>query len=223
MMDCKKALAQNNNDLEAASEFLRKKGLASAGKKAGRVAAEGVVTSYIHAGSSLGVLLELNCETDFVAKGDQFKELADDLAMQVAACSDADFVSMDDIPESVKAAELTAEMQKEDLLTKPENIREKIATGRVQKTMAAKCLLEQPFIKDTSKTTDMVIKEAIATLGENIKLRRFERFNLGEGIEKKEDDFAAEVAAQTGMAQAARLVCLLVKFWQIAAYGRVAR
>jgi len=203
MMDCKKALAESGGDLEAAAAYLRKKGLASADKKSGRVAAEGEVSAYIHAGARLGVLLEVNCETDFVARGDAFKELVADLAMQVAACPDVTVVSVDDLPSDWVAKETAAEMAKEDILSKPEAIREKMVEGRVAKLKNTRALLEQPFIKDTDKTVGTVVKEAVATLGENIKVRRFSRFVLGEGLEKRSTDLAAEVAQQTAAMQAA--------------------
>jgi len=194
MMDCKKALAANNNDVQAASEYLRKKGLASADKKAGRTAAEGMVTSYIHAGSRLGVLVEVNCETDFVARGDRFKELAADIAMQIAACPSVEYVSMDDVDPAAVAKEREIEMGKEDLASKPEAIRSKIVEGRVQKIFAEKCLVNQDYIKNTDITVEQLLKSAISEVGENMTIRRFERFNLGEGIEKKSMSFADEVA-----------------------------
>ena len=198
MMDCKKALAECGGDVEKASEFLRKKGLASADKKAGRVAAEGAVGAYIHAGSRLGVIVEVNCETDFVARGEVFKALVNDVAMQIAACPDVRFVASGDVPAAVLERERALEMQKEDLASKPENIRAQIVDGRVAKIGKEMALMEQQFIKDTSKTVAEHIKEQIATIGENIQVRRFDRFVLGEGVEKKVVDFAAEVAAQTG-------------------------
>ena len=198
MMDCKKALGETGGDIEAAKEWLRKKGLASADKKAGRVASEGSVQSYIHAGSRLGVLVEINCETDFVARGEKFKELVNDMAMQIAACPDVTVVSTSDVPAEVLERERAIEMEKEDLKNKPEDIRGKIVQGRLDKIAKELALMEQPFIKDTSKTVAEHIKEQIAGIGENIGVRRFEKYNLGEGIQKKEVDFAAEVAEQTG-------------------------
>ena len=198
MMDCKKALAQNGGDIDAAQEFLRKKGIAKAEKKAGRVAAEGVIASYIHAGARLGVLMEINCETDFVARGEKFQELAKDMAMQVAACPDVTCVKTDDVDPAFLAKERELEMQKEDLQAKPENIREKIVEGRIAKIAKEQALYEQDFVKDPSKTVGTVIKEAIASIGENIQVRRFERIVLGEGIEVEEKDLASEVAAITG-------------------------
>ena len=198
MMDCKKALAENGGDMEAAAAFLRAKGLASADKKAGRVAGDGAVGAYIHAGSRLGVLIEVNCETDFVARGDAFKALVADLAMQVAACSDVTCVSVEDVDPAFLAAQREAEAAREDLLSKPEAIRAKIVEGRVAKIATDAALLEQPFIKDTDVSVGDHVKACVAAVGENIQVRRFVRFNLGEGLEKRVDDFAAEVAAQTG-------------------------
>jgi len=198
MMDCKKALKMNNNDIEKASEWLRQKGMASAEKKASRIAAEGGVGSYIHAGSRIGVLVEVNCETDFVAKGDAFKSILEDMAMQIAACPNVNCVSPDDIDQAWVAKEKEIEMGKEDLQSKPENIREKMVEGRIAKMVNEAALLKQPYIKDSSKTVEDMIKEQIATIGEKISIRRFERFNLGEGLEKRNEDFAAEVAAQMG-------------------------
>lgn len=198
MMDCKKALAENNGDLEEATAWLRKKGMASADKKQSRIAAEGAVVSYIHAGSRIGVLLELNCETDFVARGDRFKTLAQDLAMQVAACPEVEYVNPSDADQEMVARERAIEMQKEDLLSKPEQIREKIVNGRIEKLVNEKALVTKDFIKDPSISVEELVKAATAEIGEKISIRRFMRFNLGEGIEKRENDFAAEVAAATG-------------------------
>ncbi|KAK9855474.1 hypothetical protein WJX84_009856 [Apatococcus fuscideae] len=199
MMDCKKALAMNQGDQQAAADFLRAKGLARADKKASRAATEGAIGAYIHAGSRLGVLLEVNCETDFVARGDKFKELLSDLAMQVAASPPAvNVVSKDDVPAADLDKEREMELQKEDLQQKPEHIRSKIVEGRVAKIVNERALLEQDFIKDPKKKVSEVIKESVAVIGENIQIRRFSRFFLGEGMEKRSQDFAAEVAAQTG-------------------------
>ncbi|GAQ84335.1 Mitochondrial translation elongation factor EF-Ts [Klebsormidium nitens] len=199
MMDCKKALAECDNDVEKARELLRKKGLASAEKKSSRLAAEGAIGSYIHDGR-IGVLVEVNCETDFVARGDKFKELLEDVAMQVAACPQVTVVSPDDVPAEIVAKEREIELGKEDLASKPEAIREKIVDGRMAKRVNELALLEQPYIRDDKQKLRDVIQAAVATIGENIQVRRFVRFNLGEGIEKKSVDFAAEVAAQTGKA-----------------------
>ncbi|EFJ50868.1 hypothetical protein VOLCADRAFT_120525 [Volvox carteri f. nagariensis] len=199
MMDCKKALAECNNDMEKATEWLRMKGLASADKKAGRVAAEGVIASYIHPGSRLGVLLEVNCETDFVAASEKFNELVNYIAMGIVAGQNVQYVSADDIPAEVFEREKQIEMGREDLKNKPEAIRAKIAEGRAKKIAQEMCLLDQPFLTDPSKTVADAIKEAIAAIGEKISVRRFIKYQLGEGLEKKSNDFAAEVAAATGM------------------------
>ncbi|KAK4759769.1 hypothetical protein SAY87_022900 [Trapa incisa] len=196
MMDCKKALAETGGDLVKAQEFLRKKGLASAEKKAARVTAEGRIGSYIH-DSRIGVLVEVNCETDFVSRGEIFKELVDDLAMQVAACPQVQYLVTEDVPTEYVSKEKEIEMQKEDLLSKPKNIREKIVDGRIRKRLEELALLEQPYIKNDKVVVKDWVKQTIATIGENIKVKRFVRFNLGEGLEKKSQDFAAEVAAQT--------------------------
>ncbi|KAK9102766.1 hypothetical protein Sjap_020020 [Stephania japonica] len=196
MMDCKKALAETGGDITKAQEFLRKKGLASADKKASRATAEGRIGSYIH-DSRIGVLVEVNCETDFVSRGDIFKELVDDLAMQVAACPQVEYLVSDDVPEEIVNKEKEIEMQKEDLLSKPEQIRSKIVEGRIRKRLEDLTLLEQPYIKNDKVVVKDWVKQTIATIGENIKVKRFVRYNLGEGLEKKSQDFASEVAAQT--------------------------
>ncbi|KAL6221103.1 hypothetical protein ACLB2K_008855 [Fragaria x ananassa] len=196
MMDCKKALSESGGDIVKAQEFLRKKGLASADKKASRVTAEGRIGSYIH-DSRIGILLEVNCETDFVSRGDIFKELVDDLAMQAAACPQVQYVTTEDVPEEFVNKEREIEMQKEDLLSKPEQIRSKIVDGRIKKRLDELALLEQPYIKNDKVVVKDWVKQTIATIGENIKVKRFVRFNLGEGLEKRSQDFAAEVAAQT--------------------------
>lgn len=195
-MDCKKALSETGGDIVKAQEFLRKKGLASAEKKASRATAEGRIGSYIH-DSRIGVLVEVNCETDFVSRGDIFKELVDDLAMQVAACPQVQYLVTEDVPEDIVNKEKEIEMQKEDLLSKPEQIRSKIVEGRIKKRLDELALLEQPYIKNDKVVLKDWVKQTIATIGENIKVKRFVRYNLGEGLEKKSQDFAAEVAAQT--------------------------
>lgn len=194
-MDCKKALSETGGDIVKAQEFLRKKGLASAEKKASRATAEGRIGSYIH-DSRIGVLVEVNCETDFVSRGDIFKELVDDLAMQVAACPQVQYLVTEDVPEETVNKEREIEMQKEDLLSKPEQIRSKIVEGRIRKRLEELALLEQPYIKNDKMVVKDWVKQTIATIGENIKVTRFVQYNLGEGLEKKSQDFAAEVAAQ---------------------------
>ncbi len=198
MMDCKKALQETDGDLQKAIEWLRQKGITSAAKKEGRVAAEGLVESYIHTGGRVGVLVEINCETDFVARRDEFKSLARDIAMQIAACPNVEVVRTSEIPEESIAREREIEMGREDLAKKPENIRAKIVDGRIEKRLKELSLVDQPYIKDQNITIEELIKQSVATLGENIQVRRFSRFTLGEGIEKKEENFAEEVAAQTG-------------------------
>lgn len=198
MMDCKKALTESDGDMTKAMEWLRQKGISSAGKKQGRVAAEGLVDSYIHTGGRIGVLVEVNCETDFVARNDQFKELVRNIAMQIAACPNVEYVKVDDIPKAVTAKEKEIEMGRDDLEGKPDNIKEKIVSGRIGKRLNEISLLPQPYIRDQSITVEELVKQNIAQLGENIQIRRFVRFVLGEGIEKEESNFADEVAAQTG-------------------------
>jgi len=195
MMDCKKALVATDGDIEKAIDELRTKGLASAAKKASRVASEGAVTSYIHAGGRIGVLVEVNCETDFVGKTAEFKQLAYDIAMQIAA-SNPDYVSREDVPEQVIAHEkevLRAQALEEG---KPEKVIDKMVEGRLDKFYKERCLLEQQFIKDSDKTVQQLIHEHVAKIGENINVRRFARYELGQGIEKEQGDFAAEVMAQ---------------------------
>jgi elongation factor Ts len=195
MMDCKKALNETEGNLDKALEWLRKKGIASAEKKSGRVAAEGSIGSYIHTGSRVGVLLELNCETDFVARGDIFQSLLKDVSMQVAACPNVEYVSIDEIPAEVVEKEKQIEMGRDDLSGKPEQIKEKIVEGRIAKRLNELVLLSQPYIKDSSLTVEDLVKQAAAKIGENIKVRRFTRYTLGEGIEKNQMDFAEEVAS----------------------------
>ncbi|MBP0007172.1 MULTISPECIES: translation elongation factor Ts [Roseofilum] len=196
MMDCKKALTENDGDLEKASEWLRKKGIASAGKKSSRVAAEGLVDSYIHTGGRIGVLVEVNCETDFVARGEAFQTLVRNIAMQIAACPNVEYVSIDQIPAQIVEKEKAIEMERDDLAKKPDNIKEKIVAGRIEKRLKELTLLDQAYVKDQAKTVGELVTETIAQLGENIQVRRFARFVLGEGIEKEESNFAEEVAAQ---------------------------
>jgi elongation factor Ts len=198
MMDCKKALKETDGDMNKAVEWLRKKGITSAEKKAGRIAAEGLVESYIHTGGRIGVLVEINCETDFVARGEEFQALAKNIAMQIAACPNVEFVKLEDIPQEVVDKEKQIEMGREDLAKKPDNIKEKIVEGRIQKRLGELCLLSQPYIRDQSITVEELVKQTVGKLGENIQVRRFVRFILGEGIEKEETNFAEEVAAQTG-------------------------
>jgi elongation factor Ts len=200
MMDCKKALQESGGDMTKAAEWLRQKGITSAEKKAGKVAAEGLVGSYIHTGGRVGVLVEVNCQTDFVARNQAFKELVQNIAMQIAATPNVEYVKVSDIPSEIAEKEKAIEMGRDDLSNKPVNIREKIVQGRIEKRLKELSLLDQPYIKDQSITVEELVKQNVAQLGENIQVRRFSRFVLGEGIEKEESDFAAEVAAQTGTA-----------------------
>ena len=195
MMDCKKALTESNGDVQKAVEFLREKGLASAAKKAGRIAAEGIVESYIHGGGRIGVLVEVNIETDFAAKNPDFRAFVKDVAMQIAASSPL-YVQREDVPAEV--VEIEKEILKQQAMNegKPANIAEKMVTGRVDKFFKQICLLEQPFIKDTDKTVQDIVNEKIAMIGEKISIRRFTRYEMGEGLTKKEDNFAEEVMKQ---------------------------
>ena len=199
MMDCKKALIETKGDMEKAIEYLREKGLAANAKKAGRVAAEGMVDSYIHMGGKIGVLLEVNCETDFVAKTDAFKDLCHDLALQIAA-SNPLFVSKEDVPQENLNKEreiLRAQAINEG---KPEKIVDRMVEGRIEKYYKEVCLLEQPFVKNPDITVQALVNEAALASGEKISVRRFTRYERGEGIEKKVSDLASEVEAMTGKA-----------------------
>jgi len=199
MMDCKKALAANEGNIEISIEWLRKKGLAGADKKAGRVASEGLVGSYIHTGGRVGVLVEVNCETDFVARREEFQALVRNIAMQIAACPNVEYVKVEDIPAEFVEREKAIEMEKDDLGNKPDNIKEKIVQGRIDKRLKELCLMDQPFIRDQNISVEELVKQTIAQIGENVQVRRFVRFVLGEGIEKVEANFAEEVAAQMGV------------------------
>ncbi|MFW6358856.1 MAG: translation elongation factor Ts [Chroococcales cyanobacterium] len=198
MMDCKKALQETGGDEAKAIEWLRQKGITSAEKKEGRVAAEGLIDSYIHTGGRIGVLVEVNCETDFVARREEFQTLVRNIAMQVAACPNVEYVKVEDIPNDIVQREKDIEMGRDDLANKPDNIKEKIVHGRIDKRLKELSLMDQPYIRDQSKTVEELVKESVSQLGENIQVRRFTRFVLGEGIEKEESNFADEVAAQTG-------------------------
>ncbi len=195
MMDCKKALTAKEGDLDKAVAYLREKGLAAAAKKAGRTAAEGIVDAYIHMGGRIGVLVEVNCETDFVAKTDEFQELVRDIAMHIAAAA-PQYVSRDEVPEDVLEKEKDIFRASALNEGKPEHIVDKIVEGRIEKFFKDICLLEQPFVKDPDKTVQDLLTEKIASIGENISIRRFSRFERGEGLEKRQDDFAAEVMSQ---------------------------
>jgi elongation factor Ts len=192
--DCKKALQESDGDAVKAAEYLRQKGLASAVKKASRAATEGIVHSYIHFGARIGVLVEVNCETDFVARREELKELADNIAKQIAACPNVEYVSTSDVPKAFVDKEREIESGKEDLASKPEAIRNKILEGRIEKRLKELALLDQPFIKDQSITVDELVKLTASKLSENIKVRRFVRFVVGEGPE--EESSAASVEPQ---------------------------
>ena len=195
MMECKRVLEETNGDKEKASELLRERGVVKAAKKAGRIAAEGLVESYIHGDGRIGVLVEVNIETDFAAKNPEFREFVKDIAMQIAATK-PEYVKREEVPTEV--IEKEKEIIKAQALNegKPEAAIEKIVTGRIDKFFAETCLLEQDFIKDPDKTVQQVLTEKIANIGENITIRRFVRFERGEGIQKKEENFAEEVMKQ---------------------------
>ena len=193
MMDCKKALMETNGEMDKAVDYLREKGMAAAAKKADRIAAEGVVGSYIHMGGKIGVLVEVNCETDFVAKSDKFQALVKDIAMQIAAAKPL-YVSEADVPSEELDKEreiLTVQAKNEG---KPEAIIAKMVEGRLKKYYADFCLLDQPFVKDSDKTVQQIINEAILSIGEKISVRRFTRYEMGEGLEKRKDNLAEEIA-----------------------------
>lgn len=193
MMDCKKALTETNGNFDEAIKYLREKGMAAAAKKADRIAAEGVVGSYIHMGGKIGVLVEVNCETDFVAKSDAFQNLVKDIAMQIAAAKPL-YVTEAEVP--TEALDAEKEILKAQALNegKPEAVVEKMVEGRIKKYYKDVCLLDQDFVKDCSKTVSQVINEAILSIGEKISVRRFTRYEMGEGLEKRVDNLAEEVA-----------------------------
>lgn len=201
MIDCKNALVEAGGSEEQAVEILRKKGMATAGKKAGRVTAEGVVGSYIHMGGKVGVLVEINCETDFVARGEEFQQLVKDVAMHVAA-TDPKYLTREEVPAGIldKEREILRDQLKNDPknANKPVEVLNKIIEGRVGKYYEENVLLDQPFVKDPGKTVGDLVTEKIASIKENIAIRRFTRYKMGEGIEKKSDDFASEVASMVG-------------------------
>ncbi len=201
MVDCKNALVEANGDETAAMDILRKKGMAQAGKKAGRVTAEGAVGSYIHMGGKVGVLVEINCESDFVSRGEEFQQLVKDVAMHIAA-TDPRYTNRDEVPAADldKEREILMEQLKNDPknASKPEDVLNKIIEGRLNKFYEENVLVDQAYVKDPSKTVGELVAEKIGSIKENISIRRFSRFKMGEGIEKKADDFAAEVASMVG-------------------------
>ena len=201
MVDCKNALTEADGNVEQAIEILRKKGMATAGKKAGRTTAEGAVGSYIHMGGKVGVLVEVNCESDFVSRGEEFQQLVKDVAMHIAA-TDPRYLNREEVPSDAldKEREILKEQLKNDPANekKPEDILNKIIDGRLNKFYEENVLLDQPFVKDPSKTIGELVAEKIGSIKENISVRRYTRYKMGEGIEKKVDDFAEEVAALAG-------------------------
>jgi elongation factor Ts len=203
MADCKKALTETSGDMDKAIDYLRAKGLAKAAKKAGREATEGLVASYIHGGGRIGVLVEVNCETDFVARNEDFVAFTRDVAMQIAAIA-PQYVRKDEVPaaaiEHEKSVLVAKAKEDPKNANKPEQVLSKIIEGQLNKWLKEICLMDQSWVKDDSKTIEQLQQELVAKIGENIKIRRFARFELGEGLEKKKDDFAAEVAKQAGLA-----------------------
>jgi elongation factor Ts len=201
MMECKKALQEAGGNEEQAVEILRKRGMATAGKKAGRVAAEGAVGSYIHMGGKVGVLVEVNCETDFVARTEEFQSLVKDIAMHIAA-AEPRYVTREEVPSDIldKEREITRAQIANDPknANKPEAVVEKIVEGRLNKFYEEAVLVDQPFVKDPAKTINELLTEKIAKTGERITVRRFTRYKMGEGLAKREDDFASEVASMSG-------------------------
>jgi elongation factor Ts len=204
MMECKKALTEAGGNEEQAVEILRKRGMATAGKKAGRVAAEGAVGSYIHMGGKVGVLVEVNCETDFVARTEEFQALVKDIAMHIAA-AEPRYVTREEVPSDIldKEREITRAQIANDPknANKPEQVVEKIVEGRLNKFYEEAVLVDQPFVKDPAKTINELLTEKIAKTGERITVRRFTRYKMGEGLAKREDDFASEVASMSGGGQ----------------------
>ena len=197
MADCKKAMEENNGDIEKAVDWLRKKGLAAGAKKAGRIAAEGIVDSYIHPGGRIGVLLEVNCETDFVANTDGFKRLVREIAMHIAGHDPQPiFVSRSEVTQEF--IEKEKEIARAQAEGKPANIIDKIVEGKLNSIYKDNCLLEQAFVMDPNLTVEQFVSQKTAEIGEKIAVRRFVKWVMGEGLEKRKDDFAAEVAAQMG-------------------------
>lgn len=196
MMDCKEALVENDGDIEKALVWLREKGIDSVQKKADRIASEGLIETYVH-GGRIGVMVEINSETDFVSKNEEFQQFCKDIAMQIAAANPK-YLSREDVPEEEIEEEKEILTQQALNEGKPEHIVEKMVTGRLDKFFEEIVLLDQPFIKDTDITVNELLTNLIARIGENIRIRRFERYELGEGLEKREEDFAEEVAKQIG-------------------------
>jgi elongation factor Ts len=198
MLDCKKALNENNGNIEGAIDWLREKGISKAAKKSGRAATEGTVASYLHAGGKIGVLVEINAETDFVVRTEAFQTLVSDIAMHIAAAA-PEYVTREEVPADVIERERAVQLARVIEEGKPAAIAEKIVSGRMGKFYSEICLMDQIFVKDDKLTVSQMLGEAVGTIGENIQIRRFARFVLGEGLEKKVDDFAAEVAATANL------------------------
>ncbi len=198
--DCKKALVECDGDMDKASEFLRKKGLVTAAKKAGRTAASGLVQSYIHAGGKIGVLIEVNCETDFVAKTEDFKGFVHEMGLQIAAMN-PQWLTPEDVPEDVIAKEKEIRTAAALETGKPEQVIPKIVEGQVRKWFSEVCLMEQPYVKEPKTNIKTVLNELISKIGENCKIRRFVRWEVGEGIEVVKKDYAEEIAEMSGQAQ----------------------
>jgi elongation factor Ts len=203
LMDCKKALQETDGNMDKAVDYLREKGIAKAAKKADRVASQGIVDAYIHMNGKIGVLLEVNCETDFVARGDAFRTLVHDIALQIAA-SKPSYIDKDEVPkeEIEKEKSILKAQALNEPNPKPEKIIEKMIEGRVEKYYKEVCLLEQPYVKDPAKTIRQLINESIMVIGEKISVRRFVRFEMGEGLEKKKDNFADEINEQVAKMKA---------------------
>jgi len=195
MMECKKALTQTDGNMDKAIEILREKGLAAAAKKAGRIAAEGLVDSYIHLGGRVGVLLEVNCETDFVAKTDGFKAFVHDIALHIAAAN-PQYLTREDVPADVLEKEREILMAQAVNEGKPQHIAERMVEGRIKKYYEENCLMDQKFVKDPDQTIQQLLTNTISVIGENIKIRRFVRYERGEGLEKRQENFAEEVMKQ---------------------------
>ena len=200
MMDCKKALEETDGDSDAAVELLRKKGIAQSAKRAGRVAAEGAIFTYIHPGAKYGVLVEINCETDFAARSDPFQEFGKEICMQVCSASPR-WVRQDEIPEEERVAEKAIYVARAKDTGKPEQILEKIADGMLRKWYKEVCLMEQGWVKDPDKTIEELVKALSGQIGEKVDVRRFVRYELGEGIEKPKSDIAEEVAKEIAKAE----------------------
>lgn len=200
MMDCKKALTETDGNFDTAATWLREKGIASAAKRADRTASEGAVASYIHMGGKVGVLVEVNCETDFVSRGESFQALCKDICLQICSAAPR-WIRRDDVPQDIIEAEKDIYRKQAAESGKPEKILDKIAEGKLRKFFEENCLLEQPFVKEPKTTVEDLVKELSGTIGEKIDVRRFERFQLGEGIQKEKSDLAAEVAEAVAAAK----------------------